>query len=281
MGDLSIIAGLGEVSGAYDALICDIWGVLHNGREAHAAAVGALKRYRKTEGRVALVSNAPRPAADVKSQLDQLGVSPDCYDAIVTSGALARAELLRRSHQQTLRLFHLGPERDRGIFEGLDIELVAPPRAEVILCTGLFDDTKEHPEDYSYEFDEMTREGSVPMICANPDQLVMRGTQLVWCAGALAALYERKGGEVIWFGKPYRPIYDEVSAALEKPARVLAIGDGIDTDIKGANGVGLDALFIADGIHGESVEPFTKEHIESLLAESGTVARFSMRALVW
>src|SRR5579871_1767440 len=209
-GLLTTLSGLERVSDSYDALICDVWGVVHDGQRAKAPACEALKKFRQRHGSVILVSNAPRPISDVKIQFARLGVPEECYDAIVTSGMAARAALARRAEAGAVRVFHLGPARDRGVFEGLPIEEVGENDAELVLCTGLFDDTVETPEAYRARL-LAYRERRLPLWCANPDLVVQRGGELVYCAGALAKLYDELGGEVVYFGKPYRAIYEELA----------------------------------------------------------------------
>lgn len=272
-----ILPGLREIASDYDALVCDVWGVLHDGQAARQDAIDALKQFRKTRGRVVLLSNAPRPKRDVETMFKRLGVALDCYDEIVTSGIATRADLETRKPS---RMFHLGPERDRGIFEGLGIELTDIEEAEIVLNSGLFDDDVERPEDYRERLARM-KARALPMLCANPDWVVQRGGKLIWCAGALANEYEKIGGEVIYYGKPMTTIYEFVRAAAPGAKRMLAIGDGLHTDIKGANAAGIDALFIADGIHGEEIGAVTPEHMAELFAKAGVRARAAMRALVW
>jgi HAD superfamily hydrolase (TIGR01459 family) len=261
-------------------LVCDVWGVLHNGREAQPGAAQALARFRKERGPVVLLSNAPRPRRDLEEQFRHYGVPTDCYDAIVTSGIATRLDLVRRSKARRLSMFHLGPARDSGIFEGLDIALVGIDAAELVLNSGLFDDERETPEDYIERLESM-KARDLLMICANPDWVVQRGGRLIWCAGALGARYEKLGGRVIYYGKPMKPIYDLVRASAPQCARMLAIGDGLHTDVKGANAAGLDALFIADGVHGEDIDDVTPEGMADLLAKAGVKARAAMKALVW
>ena len=275
-----LLSHFADIAPQYDALICDIWGVLHNGATAFTAACAALKQFRDRHGHVVLLTNAPRPAKDLEDQFRRFGVPLDCFDAIVTSGAAARDDLARRSTSAPLVMLHLGPERDRNVFEGLNIELVDAAHAELVLCTGLYKDETETPEDYGGMLAGL-RQCGLTMLCANPDLVVQRGGQLVYCAGALAQAYEMIGGSVVYYGKPHRPIYDVALATLKGASRPLAIGDGLHTDIKGANGVGIDALFIADGIHGEDVAEFTARHIAELFAEAGVHAVAAMRALVW
>ena len=276
-----ILSGLHEIAGEYDMLICDVWGVLHNGAHAHEPACEALRRFRDDRGPVILLSNAPRPVADLEKQFSKFGVPTDCYDAIVTSGGAARDELARRREKAgELRMFHLGPERDRGVFDGLDIFCVDPEEAEIALCTGLYNDDVETPDDYT-DILQGLKDSRLEMICANPDLVVQRGGVLVYCAGALAKAYEAMGGTAIYYGKPYRPIYDSVLALAPEARRPLAIGDGLVTDIRGANAAGFDALFIADGIHGDDVEPYTAEHLRALFGTEGVDARAAMRSLAW
>lgn len=281
----TIVSGLREIAPGHDALICDIWGVLHDGTRAHWGAVDALRRFRGGFGPVILLSNAPRPPASVIEQFKTIGVPNDCYDAIVTSGAAARDDLAARAARGRLAMFHIGPERDNGVFEGLDVDCVEPSRASLVLCTGLLDDLTETPADYAELLNELLRR-KLAMICANPDFVVQRGGRLVYCAGALAQAYEKIGGEVIYYGKPYAPIYAPVMAAARRAAArdivsPLAVGDGLQTDIRGANTLGLEALFIADGVHGEEIEAVTPQALAALFEKGGAWAKAAMRALVW
>ncbi len=281
----AIIPGLSAIAPDYDALICDVWGVLHNGRAARAPAVDALQRFRKTRGPVVLLSNAPRPVSAVIEQFARFGVPPDCYDAIVTSGAAAHEDLKRRVAGERLALLHIGPERDRGVFEGLPIDCVDAARAKVVLCTGLYDDDHETPDDYRETLASLLQRG-LTMLCANPDIVVQRGTTLVYCAGAIARVYEEMGGQVVYYGKPHLPVYEMSlararAAAARDISRALAIGDGLGTDIRGANRAGMDALFIADGVHGEELGALTPENLARIFAKAGVWARAAMQALVW
>jgi len=275
-----ILSGLADIASSYDALVCDVWGVLHDGHKANQQAVYALKKFRSGGGRVVLLSNAPRPKRDVEAMLQRFDIVLDFYDDIVTSGIATRLDLEGRSRDKTLRMFHLGPERDRGIFEGLNIEPAEIDSADIVLNSGLFDDDVETPDDYKDRLAAM-KARNLLMLCANPDWVVQRGGKLIWCAGALADAYEKIGGPVIYYGKPKPEIYDLVRASLPGAKRPLAIGDGMHTDIKGANAAGIDALFIADGIHGEDVGDMSPRHLAELFAKAGVSARAAMRALVW
>jgi HAD superfamily hydrolase (TIGR01459 family) len=276
------IGGLSEIAGNYDALICDIWGVLHNGRHAFAAATDALIRFRRERGPVVLLSNAPRLPDNVAAMLDALHVPREAYDGIVTSGGVAHVALAERLKAGPLSLLHIGPERDRPVFVDLPIRMADEEAADVALCTGLYDDEAETPDDYRPVLEKLLARG-LAMLCANPDIVVMRGDKLIYCAGAIARLYEEMGGHAVYYGKPYRPVYDVASAFLQTkgPAKsVLAIGDAIETDIKGARNAGFDALFIAGGIHSAEIGG-DFQALAALFAESGLGARAAMNALAW
>ena len=249
---IPIIEGARDLAGNYDAWLCDIWGVVHNGRDAFSEAHEALSAFRKTGGTVVLITNAPRPWTEIVPQLRNYGVPDDAFDGIVTSGDVTRELIARESGKP---IFHLGPARDKPVFDGLDVEFSAESDATVIVNTGLFDDYTETPEDYRIRFEALVDRGA-KMICANPDLLVERGTEIVHCAGGLAALYEEMGGDVAYAGKPHLPIYKlcqemiaERRGQTVEERRILAIGDGLKTDIAGAFGAGLDALFVPSGIH--------------------------------
>ena len=275
-----LISGLSEIADQHDALICDVWGVVHDGRRYHPAAADALYRFREKHGPVVLLTNAPRTPAEVAAQCASYGLPMDCYDAIVSSGGAAREELARRSASREVALYYIGPDRDLPMIEGLDLRRTGVAEAEVALAIGLRDDMVETPADYDGELAQMQARGLI-MLCANPDLVVHRGEKLVYCAGALAANYEKLGGAVIYYGKPHRPVYDMALAAAGHPKRPLAVGDGLLTDIKGANGAGLDVLFIADGVHGEEVEPYTPRHLADLFARFGAKAGTATRKLAW
>lgn len=256
------IAGLGEIADRYDAILCDVWGVLHNGREAFRPASDALTAFRRRGGTVVLITNAPRPNAPIRAQAIKLGVSPDAFDAVVTSGDVTLALIAERKGET---VHHVGPARDLSLFEaaaattGVKPALAPLEEANYVLCTGLFHDDVETPEDYDARLRAMKARG-LPFVCANPDLIIHRGADLVYCAGALAQRYEEMGGAAIYAGKPYAPIYRAALAAAEaarggplEPSRVLAIGDALRTDIAGAARQGLDALFISAGIHHDEV----------------------------
>ena len=276
-----LIAGLGEIARDHDALICDIWGVVHDGQAPFPDAAEALRRFRHSHGKVILLSNAPRPPGSVEDQFRRIGVATDFYDAIVTSGGAVREDLAARVAQDpSLALYYIGPEQDTGLLSGLDIARREIDKADVALCVGLADDLTETPDDYSDILAAM-RAKNLTMLCANPDLKVYRGSQLCWCAGALAQAYEAIGGPVTYYGKPFPAIYDAALKAAGQPSRALAIGDALITDLKGAKGAGLAALFIADGLHGEEIEPYTPEHLGEMFDAADVEAKAAMRALKW
>ncbi|HUZ13302.1 MAG TPA: TIGR01459 family HAD-type hydrolase [Caulobacteraceae bacterium] len=282
------IQGLGELAADYDALLCDVWGVVHDGRESFPVAGAALAQWRGRVGPVILISNSPRPSPQVRGQLDALGVPRAAYDALVTSGDATRALLAARAPGPA---WAIGPERDAPLYEGLGLGFAGLEEAAFIACTGPVDDERETPQDYRERFVRAARRGLV-MICANPDRVVQRGDRLVYCGGALADLYASLGGAVEMAGKPHAPIYDVCLAAvaerLGRPperARVLAIGDGVATDLAGAAAQGLDALFIGAGIHAqETLTPagdLDPAAAAAFLAGEGAQARYAMAKLAW
>jgi HAD superfamily hydrolase (TIGR01459 family) len=271
----------------YDVVLCDVWGVIHDSIVSFPTACDALLRFRKQGGTVILITNAPRPGAVVSHYLDGLAIAREVYDGIVSSGDVTRRVV---AHRYGERVFHLGPERDRGIFAGLDVQFASASTADYVVCSGLFNDDVESPDDYR-ELLITLRARELFMICANPDLVVERGSKLVYCAGALADLYHSLGGDVLYAGKPHRPIYDE---ALAKAAtvrghpvahdRVLAIGDSIRTDLKGAVRLGVDCLFVIDGIHAEELGTFggaDSATLSEFFAPAGAAPKAVTRRLVW
>lgn len=245
------IASLEALTGRYKALLCDVWGVIHNGVSAFPEAAAALAAARDKGVAVVLITNAPRPREGVIAQMANLGVPTSAWDMVVTSGDVTR-ELIRSGPR---RIFHIGPERDYPIYDGLDIDLVEEFEADCVVCTGLFDDETETPDDYA-EMLRRLRARNLPFICANPDIVVERGHELIWCAGALARDYGLLGGRTLVSGKPHRPIYEAALAAASEvlgrevlKSDALAIGDGMFTDVKGAADNGIDVLYVSGGIH--------------------------------
>jgi HAD superfamily hydrolase (TIGR01450 family) len=244
------IRSLKDITPHYDVILCDVWGVLHNGVSPFADAAAALAEARRAGKTVILITNSPRPNDSVAVQLDGIGVPRDAWDRIVTSGDVTR-ELIR---QAPPNVYFIGADRDLPLLEGTEAFIVQAKDASAIVCAGFFDDENETPDDYRDQLTHFADRG-LPMICANPDLIVERGHRLIPCAGAIAALYETLGGETRIAGKPHRPIYEEAlrqASSLREfidPARIVAIGDGMPTDVRGALSEGLDLLYISAGIH--------------------------------
>jgi len=282
-----LLARFSTVASRYDVVLCDIWGVVHNGIAAYAEACEALARYRLGGGTVILITNAPRPSPWVIRQLDRFGVRADAYDDVMTSGDLTREAVAARNGGA---LFHIGPQRDSSIFDGLDVRFTPVEAAEYVVCSGLFDDTTETPENYRDLMAKMRGRGLL-MVCANPDLVVERGAERVYCAGAIADLYGAMGGDVLYAGKPHRPIYDaaltkaaNARGAMASPGRVLAIGDSLRTDMTGARTLGIDGLFVAGGIHAEELgqrENPSRESLSAMFAAAGVTPRAVMPRLAW
>ena len=276
------------LASGYDVVLCDVWGVVHNGVAATPEACDALARFRRGGGTVVLITNAPRPGEVVaRLTLDRLGVPRAAYDEIISSGDVTHALIAARAGQ---RVFHIGPKRDLPIFEGLDAPVAPLESADYVVCSGLIDDTVETPQDY-HELIERMRARALPMICANPDVVVERGDTLVYCAGAIADLYHAAGGEVIYAGKPYRPIYEQALAIAQAARggevehhRVLAIGDSVRTDLKGAAAFGVDCLFVTAGIHAEELGNREEPDVAALskiFAAAGLFPKAVMPRLEW
>ena len=276
---------LDDVLERYDALLCDIWGVVHNGRTAYADASAALARARAAGKTVILISNVPKPNAVIPPQLDRYGVPRNAWDAIVTSGDAIRAELSLRAPGP---MYKIGPDYDRDLWAGLGLSFSELGDARFIGISGLNNDRVETPGDYTDTL-HAARARDLDMLCANPDIVVQAGDKLIWCAGAIARDFEAIGGRVIMAGKPFAPIYElayrELAQIAGKPvdkSRLLAIGDGIPTDLKGAALQGIDAIFIASGMHGENLKTggvLDPAKISAALAAEGAHARYVMPAL--
>lgn len=288
--DYPRIHGLGEIARDYSCILCDVWGVIHNGARSFESSIDALVRFRgETGGAVSLITNAPRPHGPIVQQLAMLNVPEAAFDCVVTSGDVTLS-LIEKAIADDEKIWFVGPERDESIFDGMEPEFADADEATVIVCTGLFDDTTEEPADYVPTLERLL-ERNVPMICANPDIVVDRDGKHTFCAGAIAEAYRAIGGRVDMAGKPYGPIYDEAFSRLEDATgirfgreRVLCIGDGINTDVRGANNEGLDTLFITGGIHdtevGAAGEPDAAGVASRLMQEGLEIAGF-MPKLHW
>ncbi len=282
-----ILPHFSAIASKYDAVLCDVWGVVHNGVNSFPDACDALTKARNAGAKVVFITNAPRPHDVVARQSASLGVPRETHDAIVSSGDVTRALIGERPGQS---VFHMGPTRDIEIFTGLDLKFAPLESADYVVCSGLDDDDRETPDDYRTRLEGMLAR-KVFMICGNPDVVVERGDKMVYCAGAVADLYASMGGQVVYAGKPYRPIYDMALAKAEASAgrkialdRVLAIGDSIRTDFAGARDFGVDFLFVTSGIHAEELGGRERPDINMLTAKfaaAGATPAAVMRELVW
>ncbi|WP_375449812.1 TIGR01459 family HAD-type hydrolase [uncultured Devosia sp.] len=268
------ISGLADLAGRYDAVLSDVWGVVHNGIAAFPSAVDALLQYRRAGGKVVFITNAPRPSAPLIDMLDRFGVAREAYDAIVSSGDATRAMIARYSGRA---IHHIGPPtEDDALYDGLDVRRTAADLAEVVIVTDL-DTDDDTPEMYR-ERARLWLARKLPMICANPDRVVEHGDKIIYCGGALGDLYAAMGGMVHMAGKPYQPIYEEAfrlaEVAADRPldkSRVLAIGDSVRTDATGAAQFGIDLLFVTGSIHAAELDAFGKpspQAIADLVAPS-------------
>ncbi|TPQ32649.1 TIGR01459 family HAD-type hydrolase [Bradyrhizobium guangdongense] len=284
MTTLHFVEHLRELTSDVDVVLSDIWGVVHNGLESFPEACEALHTYRSHGGTVILITNAPRPADSVQRQLRKLGVADETYDAIVSSGDLTRLYVAEHPGR---KVFWLGPERDSSIHRGLNAQFAPLEEADYIVCTGLYDEETESAEDYRGMLLQ-ARERKLALVCANPDIVVESGDRLIYCAGAIAELYRELGGEVIFYGKPHRPIYERAMAlAGERQGhtidrkKVLAIGDSVRTDLTGAREFGIDCLFVTRGIHSEEFEGLDQLDPASVMELFGHPPKALMRELKW
>ena len=276
-----------SLADSYDAVLSDVWGVVHNGIAATPAACDALIQFKAKGGTVVLITNAPRPGAVVTKFLDKVGVPREAYDAIISSGDVTRAVMAARPGKA---VFHIGPERDLPIFDGLGLDFVPLEQADYVVCTGLTNDEIETAENYRPLLTEL-KARKLFMVCGNPDLVVERGHKLVECAGAVADLYAKLGGEVLYAGKPHAPIYDLALKQVERlrgdavaRSRALAIGDSIRTDLTGALRYGMDCLFITAGIHAEELghrDAPDRAALDKIFAQAGIAPNYVMRRLAW
>lgn len=283
---IPILSSVAPLVSAYDAWLCDVWGVMHNGVAPFPGAADACTRFRAQGGTVVMISNSPRPGHAVATQMTEIGVPEGTHDAIVTSGDTTRKVITERSGTP---LFHLGPARDKPLLEGLDVQIAELPDAGFVLCSGLYDDLTETPDDYAGLLADM-KARDLPMVCANPDIQVERGNRLIYCAGALAEAYLGLGGEVIYTGKPHKPIYEAAMSCVTQARgkdvakdRILCIGDGVKTDMAGAAAADMDALYIASALHmGHSDDDRMDERrLVEIFADVSIKPVAAMQALTW
>jgi len=248
------LKGINEISDKFDVYFIDLWGVIHNGVQCYPEALKVLEKLKEQNKKIVLISNAPRPAAVVKVFLETIGLKSSCYDFLVTSGDITREYISLNSSKKNF--YHLGPTRDIDLFKDLNVTLTSKEECEEIICTGLVSDEEEKLQDYKILLDFFLNK-KIPLICANPDEVVARGEKIVFCAGALANQYKQEGGVVRYFGKPYSEIYSFALKKIrahkdykdKKEINTLVIGDNIKTDIKGANLSNLDSVLILNGIY--------------------------------
>lgn len=286
---MKILSGLGHIAPDYNAILCDVWGVIHNGRAAFVPACEALVRFRAGGGRVVLITNAPVPSQQVLDYMAPLNIPADAFDACISSGDATRGVLAKNSDK---KLWKLGGEadweHDKYLYEGLGLDFVKTPNAAKLgLLIGMRDMAKDHPEDYRAELAGISPSG-LELVCANPDIQVRIGDKLHWCAGALAQIYEQEGGRVIYPGKPHSAIYDlafaklaELGVTVDK-ARTLAIGDSPKTDMRGAAAQGIDALYVGTGLAAHSADSARfQTEVQALLDEHSVEATYAQPGLQW
>ena len=268
-----------EVSEEYDALICDVWGVIHNGRELFSGINECLKNYIANDGVIILLSNAPRPAIHVEKMLESFGLKRECYNDIITSGDLTKKSL--NDNLFGKKCFHIGPDRDLNIFDDTKVKKVEFDEADFIFVTGLFNDEIEDENDY-IDLLSLAKERGMTLVCANPDLLVQRGDKLIPCAGLISRKYDEIGGKTVNIGKPYSPIFEEAISLIKianqiEKSRILVIGDGLETDIKGANLMSLDSLLVLGGLFSNN----SKDKIIESIENKGIYPSYFTNELKW
>ena len=262
---------LSEVCGLYDAFIVDLWGVMHNGINLNSGAIEAIENLNKYKKRITFLSNAPRPNESVIKFLRKLKMDEKYFKYVLTSGEAAAKSL--REGKFGIKFFHLGPERDMPMFTGLEKNKSSIEKSDFILCTGLFD---EHEDDLNYYKELLKDYTSKKIVCTNPDLIVHRGSKEELCAGSVAEVFKSLGGKVVYFGKPYKEVYD---LCLKKNERTLVIGDNLNTDIKGANNLNLDSLFITGGVHRSEFK--NDGELENLLNRYKVKVKYFQKNLNW
>ena len=271
------ITGLSEVFGLYDGFILDLWGVVHDGVTPFPGAIPALAALKRARKKVWLLSNAPRRSSTVADKLTAMGIAPGLYGGVLTSGEMSwqalRDALLA---QWGRRCLHIGPGRDSSLYESLDVELVKDPaNADFVLNSGVRD-FSDRAEKY-LPLLQSCISCNLPMLCANPDKSVYIENKLVICAGTLADIYAGMGGEVVYFGKPYRSVYSHCLKAMGS-RRVLAVGDSMLTDIGGAAGAGIDSVLVTSGLHREEL---AGNNLEDFLEKYPYQPNYIMKSFLW
>ena len=268
-----LIKGLREVYSKYDAFFIDLWGVIHNGIQIYPGAIGVLENLNKLNKRFVLISNAPRPSKSVEKYLIKLKMDKTFLNNLVTSGEAALQTLKNNIYGE--KFYHLGPKRDEDLIKGFEKNQTSLDKCDFILCTGLFDDKTNS---LNYYENLLEKNKKLKMLCTNPDLIVHRGLKTEYCAGTIAAIFEKMGGDVIYFGKPYPEIYNFF---IKKNEKILAIGDNIKTDIVGANRMKFDSLFITGGIHEKEFLNIPVENYDKVLTKYKTKANYYQEKLNW
>ena len=268
-----LIKGLSQVQNKYDTFFIDLWGVVHNGVQLYPGAIDVLKNLNRLNKRFVLISNAPRPSKNVEEYLLNLKMDKNFIKNVFTSGETALQALKKNTYGE--KFYHLGPERDKDLIAGSEKNKTNLEKCDFILCTGLFDNEKNSIDYYKNLLKNYT---NTKMICTNPDLIVHRGSKREYCAGALAATFEELGGEVIYFGKPYPEIYN---FCIKNNETILAIGDNIRTDIKGANKMNFDSLFIINGVHKNEFLNLPIENYDKVLDKYDAITNYYQERLTW
>ena len=264
--------GLRSIAENYDIFYIDLWGVIHNGINLHKNAIEALKQITKAKKQFVLLTNAPRPNKTVKSFLEKMGMSKEIREKVYSSGEAALSYLKKNLLDD--KFYHLGPTRDFDLFLNFKKnKTVDIKKSSYLLCTGLFE---KHGEDLNYYKELFKEHINKKMICTNPDLIVDRGDKRELCAGSVALVFEKMGGEVIYFGKPFPEVYNQSIDNKEK--RVLSIGDNLNTDIKGANNLNYDSLIISNGVHKNEIE---KDGIDIVSKKYEVVVNFIQEEFKW
>ena len=271
--ETKLISGLSQVQSKYDTFFIDLWGVIHNGIELYPEAINVLKKLNKLKKRFVLISNAPRPSKSVENYLTNLDMDKAFIKNVFTSGEAALRTLKRKIHGE--KFYHIGPPRDKDLIQGFEKNETSLEKCDFILCTGLFEDKESSLNHYSNLLKKYTK---LKMLCTNPDLIVHRGSKTEYCAGSIANIFEKLGGKVIYFGKPYPEIYN---FCIKKNESILAIGDNIRTDIKGANKMKMDSLFITGGIHRKEFFNMSIENYDKVLIKYKTKTNYYQERLSW
>ena len=270
---MKLINGLRQVQSKYDVFFIDLWGVVHNGVKLNPKAIEVLENLNKLNKRFVLMSNAPRPSKSVERFLIKLNMNRKLIKNIFTSGEAALKSLQNNTFGNFF--YHLGPKRDSVLYKGFEKNKKKLENAQFILCTGFLEEEEKSLEYYKKLLKKFT---NIKMICTNPDLIVYRGSKKEYCAGTIAEIFKEMGGEVIYFGKPYPEIY---YFCKKKNEKILVIGDNILTDIKGANNMKFDSLFITEGIHKKEFYKLPLKNYESIFKKYKVKTNYYQKELTW